>query len=82
MVLLHAISDPKDAATVAKRLTKPLVASAPLENRTLTVTASVGIAVYPNDSADDEALLRHSGIALSGARRQGPGNFAFFDEAM
>jgi diguanylate cyclase (GGDEF)-like protein len=82
MVLLHSITDPKDAAVVAERLTKPLVASTPLANRSLTVTASVGIAVLPNDSEDDDALVRHAGIAMSGARRQGPGHFAYFNEAM
>jgi predicted signal transduction protein with EAL and GGDEF domain len=82
MVLLHAITDAKDAAVVAERLTRPLVASAPLANRSLTVTASVGIAIFPTDSDDDDALLRHAGIAMNGSRRQGPGRFAFFDEAM
>jgi diguanylate cyclase (GGDEF)-like protein len=82
MVLLHAIADPKDAAVVAERLTRPLVAATPLANRSLTVTASVGIAVFPDDSDDDDALLRHAGIAMNGARRLGPGHYAFFDEAM
>ncbi len=82
MVLLHAIADPRDAAVVADRLTKPLIASAPIANRSLSVTASVGIAVYPTDSPDDDALLRHASIATNGARRRGPGHFAFYDEAM
>jgi hypothetical protein len=46
------------------------------------VTASVGIAVFPDDSEDDDALVRHAGIAMNGARRHGPGRFAYFDEAM
>jgi diguanylate cyclase (GGDEF)-like protein len=82
MVLLHAINEAKDAAVVAERLTKPLIASTPLANRSLSVTASVGIAVYPTDSPDDDALLRHASIAMNGARRRGPGHYAFYDEAM
>jgi len=82
MVLVHAIGEAKDAATVAERLTKPLIASTPLANRSLSVTASVGIAVYPTDSSDDDALLRHASIAMNGARRRGPGHYAFYDEAM
>jgi diguanylate cyclase (GGDEF)-like protein len=82
MVLLHSISAANDAAVVAERLTRPLVASTPLANRSLTVTASVGIAVFPDDSEDDDALVRHAGIAMNGARRHGPGRFAYFDEAM
>jgi diguanylate cyclase (GGDEF)-like protein len=82
MVLLHAVKDAKDAAAVAERLTKPLVATTPLANRSLTVTASVGVAIYPTDSEDEEALLRHASIAMSGARRRGPGCYAFYDVAM
>ena len=82
MVLLHAVGDAKHAAAVAERLTRPLIASTPLANRSLSVTASVGVAIYPNDSTDDEALLRHASIAMNGARRRGPGNYAFYDEAM
>jgi diguanylate cyclase (GGDEF)-like protein len=82
MVLLHAIAGPEDAAIVAERLTRPLIARTPLANRSLSVTASVGVAIYPTDSADAETLLRHSGIALSGARRRGPGNSSLYDEAM
>ena len=82
MVLLHAIGDARDAAAVAERLTNPLVAAAPLNNRSLSVTASIGIAVYPTDSKDDDALLRHASIAMHGARRRGPGQYAFYDEAM
>jgi diguanylate cyclase len=82
MVLLHAIKDAKDAAVVAERLTKPLIVSTPLANRSLSVTASVGVAIYPTDSSDDDALLRHASIAMNGARRRGPGRYAFYDEAM
>ena len=82
VVLLHAIGTAADAMAVAERLTKPLIASTPLANRSLAVTASVGIAVYPTDSQDDDALLRHASIAMNGARRRGPGHYAFYDEAM
>jgi diguanylate cyclase (GGDEF)-like protein len=82
MVLLHAVRDAEDAAAVAERLTKPLIASIPLANRSLSVTASVGIAIYPTDSPDDDALLRHASIAMNDARRRGPGRYAFYDEAM
>lgn len=82
MVLLHSVSDAKDAAAVAERLTKPLIASTPLAGRSLSVTASVGVAVLPTDSADDDALLRHASIAMTSARRRGPGHFAFYDESM
>ena len=82
MILLHDLDDPKDASDVAALLTRPLATPARFEHSPVTLTASVGIAIYPNDSADDEALFRHSGIAMYNAKRQGRGQYAFFDHAM
>jgi EAL domain-containing protein (putative c-di-GMP-specific phosphodiesterase class I) len=59
-----------------------LIATTPLVERSLSVTASVGIAVFPTDSLDADALLRHASIAMNEARRKGPGHYAFYDEAM
>jgi diguanylate cyclase (GGDEF)-like protein len=82
VVLLHDIGDPQDASAVAALLTRPLTSPAPVEQSPVTLTASVGIAIYPNDSADEEELFRHSGIAMYNAKRQGRGQFAFFGHAM
>jgi diguanylate cyclase (GGDEF)-like protein len=82
MVLLHSIRDAKDAGIVAERLAQPLLGPADLDCPPVTLTASVGIAVYPADTTDDEALLRQSGIAMYNAKRLGRGGFAFFDKAM
>ena len=82
VVLLHDIGDPQEASAVAALLTRPLTSPAPVEQSPVTLTASVGIAIYPNDSADEEELFRHSGIAMYNAKRQGRGQFAFFGHAM
>jgi diguanylate cyclase (GGDEF)-like protein len=82
VVLLHDIGDPQEASAVAALLTRPLTSPAPVEQSPVTLTASVGISIYPNDSADEEELFRHSGIAMYNAKRQGRGQFAFFGHAM
>jgi diguanylate cyclase (GGDEF)-like protein len=82
MIVLQDFGDPKDVSAIASLLTRPLATPALVEHSPVTLTASVGIAIYPNDSADDEELLRHSGIAMYNAKRQGRGLFAFFDHTM
>jgi diguanylate cyclase (GGDEF)-like protein len=82
LLLLHDIRDPKDASSVATVLARPIMTPALIEQSPVTLTASVGIAIYPNDSADGDDLLRHSGIAMYNAKRQGRGQFAFFDHGM
>jgi diguanylate cyclase (GGDEF)-like protein len=82
IVLLHSIREAKDAGIVAERMTRPLLAPSDLDCPPVTLTASVGVAVYPVDSTDDEALLRQSGIAMYSAKRRGRGGIAFFDSTM
>jgi diguanylate cyclase (GGDEF)-like protein len=82
IVLLHSVRDPKDAGVVAERMTRPLVTPADADGPPITLTASVGIAIYTGDSTTEEALLRQSGIAMYSAKRIGRGRFAFFDAAM
>ena len=82
IVLLHSLRDPKDAGAVAERMTRPLVTPADADGPPITLTASVGIAVYTGDATTEEALLRQSGIAMYSAKRLGRGRCAFFDAAM
>lgn len=82
VVLLHALRDPQDAGIVAGRLAQPVVATSRLLPAPVTVTSSVGIAVCPVDSSDDEALFRQAGIAMHSAKRQGRGMVAYFDAKM
>ena len=82
VVLLHALKDAAEAGVVAQRLTGPLLTTEKEDQTPVMLTASVGIALYPTDSTDDEALLRQSGIAMYTAKRQGRGKFAFFNATM
>jgi diguanylate cyclase (GGDEF)-like protein len=82
VVLLPALKDVADAGFVAQRLTGPLLTTDNADETSVMLTASVGIAVFPTDSTDDEALLRQSGIAMYTAKRQGRGKFAYFNATM
>ncbi len=82
VVLLHSLRDPKDAAIVAERMTRPLVTPADADGPPITLTASVGVAVFSGEGCTAEALLRQSGIAMYSAKRLGRGRCAFFDAAM
>jgi diguanylate cyclase (GGDEF)-like protein len=81
-IVLLKVREPKDAATVAERMTRPLVTPADAVGPPITLTASVGIAVYGGDATTEEALLRQSGIAMYSAKRLGRGRYAYYDAAM
>ena len=48
----------------------------------LTISASVGVAVYPRDGATFEELYRHADAALYQAKSSGKNNYAFYAQGM
>ncbi len=50
-----------------------------LNNILITISASVGVTVYPEDDVDAETLLRHADQAMYLAKEAGRNRFHFFD---
>jgi diguanylate cyclase (GGDEF)-like protein/PAS domain S-box-containing protein len=67
---------------VAKRLIECAKAPIDLNGSTVSVTASIGIGVYPTDSMDMESLLKHADIALYQAKEKGRNCFCTFSSDM
>ena len=74
------------AADTARGLGERLVAvlSEPylIEGRTLEVTASIGIALFPANASTAEMLLREADLALYAAKQDGRNLCRFFEPAM
>jgi diguanylate cyclase (GGDEF)-like protein/PAS domain S-box-containing protein len=52
------------------------------EGQTIRLTASMGVALYPNDGDDNDSLLRHADAAMHRAKQDGRNNYAFYTESM
>ena len=50
--------------------------------RDVFVSFSTGIAIYPDDAADTEALLKHAAVATYRAKAAGPGDSRFYSPEM
>ena len=50
-----------------------------IDGQTISVSASIGIALYPKDDADPDLLLRHADQAMYQAKQAGRNTFIFFD---
>lgn len=53
-----------------------------VDGTTLDVTASIGVAVFPQDGRDMETLLHRADLAMYQAKKAGRGRFSFFSSEM
>ncbi len=81
-ILLSSISHAEDAADVARRILANMPTPILVDGNQLSTTASIGIAIFPNDGQDVEALVRHADTAMYHAKSRGLNRFQFFDESM
>ncbi|MDP2870548.1 bifunctional diguanylate cyclase/phosphodiesterase [Methyloversatilis sp.] len=81
-VLLTDLAHTEDAARVAARICQELGQSIHMDHVELVVTASVGIALFPENGDDAETLLRHADMAMYAAKQRGRNTFEFFTETM
>lgn len=80
-VILTSITAPQDAGIVAQKLIACFGAPFNINGNELSTTASIGIALYPQDSVDDEALIRKADTAMYEAKAAGRNGYRFFKEA-
>jgi len=82
IVMLSDVQGVTDAATVARRLVAALNEPLTISGTELFVTGSVGVAMYPTDGVDIDALLMNADTAMYRAKEAGRGGFQFYDMSM
>jgi diguanylate cyclase (GGDEF)-like protein len=75
-------SDDEIPRRVGRRLVEALCAPMSFDGITVEIGASVGIAIYPNDAAGDEELVRKADMALYRAKGEGRCDVRFYDMTM
>jgi len=82
IVLLESFPSINDLGRIAKKIIhcidKPMI----LEGHRVSVSSSIGIAVFPDDANTSAELIKHADIAMYHAKEQGRGHFQFFIQAM
>jgi diguanylate cyclase (GGDEF)-like protein/PAS domain S-box-containing protein len=82
MVLLTNVAQRSDVSEVAQKLLAAIEAPLHAEGRPLSVTASLGIAMFPGDGISSQELIKHADTAMYLAKARGRAQFRFFDPAM
>lgn len=82
VVMVEEVKHPDRLSILAQQLIDVLEAPIQLGNQTVSVSSSVGIAIYPGDATTPEELLRNADLAMYHAKEQGRSNFQYFTEHM
>ncbi|MGM0521730.1 MAG: EAL domain-containing protein [Pseudomonadota bacterium] len=86
-VILNDLKAPENAAVVAKRMLEAMNAPFSMEDESgqideVFLQASIGIAIFPDNAADVDELVRVAETALIQAKELGRGEFRFFSDSM
>ena len=81
-VVLASVEQPGDASMIAVKLIECVARPFDLLGVSVEIGTSIGIALYPEDGDDQDALMRSADTALYRAKNEKRGTFRFFEIAM
>ena len=82
IVLVSNLARADDAALVARGLLDRLAKPCRTDNHDVTLSASAGISVYPEDGTDADTLLRNADLAMYRSKQEGKNTYRFFTAEM
>ena len=81
-ILLFPDSDENSAMHIASKLIEAVSMPLVIDGHELTVTPSIGIAIYPHDGDNFETLMKNADAAMYRVKRDSRNNFHFFTQEM
>lgn len=78
VILLTQVKQAQDSAVAAQKILDSIQTPLHLDGNDIQVTASIGIALYPQDGENRETLLEKADRALYRAKQNNKNNFQFY----
>lgn len=78
VIIMPSIFDQENLRQIASRLQSTFMPAFKISGHTLNITASIGIAIYPEDGITSEQLLRNADLAMYNAKASGRNQFQFY----
>jgi len=82
VILLSDVQESKTIANASQRILDIISEPIELDGRTLHVTCSLGVAIWPANGNDLPSLLSHADAAMYKAKQHGRDRFQFFTEEL
>lgn len=78
-IVLIDLCTRREAAIIAGKLVEAIERPYELESQNVNVTASIGIAYYPDDGLDAHTLLVNADLAMYSAKHEGNNAYVFYE---
>ncbi len=82
VVLLTDLTSRADILVVLEALLSVVEVPVKADGRALSVTPSIGVAVYPDDGRQADELIQHADTAMYRAKSRGRATYQFFEAAL
>ena len=82
LILLSEVDQPEDAEAIAEKIVKSIAEPHLIAGHELSLTASVGIALYPEDGQDAQSLIMRADTAMYHAKNTGRNRVGFYTADM
>ncbi len=79
VLLLADFKSPQECSLILARILSSINVPLEIENKQVTVSASIGVSLYPKDHSDADTLMRHADQAMYLAKDAGKNRFHLFD---
>ena len=77
-IILEGVAKTKAATLISEKVLKAFQAPFLLDDKSLTISTSIGISLYPNDATDVDSLIKFADTAMYHAKALGRNNFQFY----
>ena len=82
VVILSNPQHPRDASAVGEHIVRRLSEAILIDEQSCFLSASIGVASFPQDGASAETLIRNADTAMYRAKAGGRAQVVYFEEAM
>jgi len=82
LIVLTNLRGSEIVSTIADKILTRIAEPVEIDGHSLHTTASLGIAIYPDDGEDFATLLKKADTAMYQAKEEGRNGWRFFDERM
>ncbi len=82
VIVLTDLASLQDVPTMAVRILRAIDRPIPVGNREISLSASIGVSVFPQDGGDYDTLLRNADAAMYSAKQAGRNAFRFYTADM